>query len=257
MPPKPEGFEQKQAFEIYLNMGANRGVRVVGRKINRDATTISRWKRDYKWDERVLEANRDGLGTGVTTLPPSMLQKREEESLMQVELRTLSETQYRMIQQSLKVDEETGKLSPEFEIKNLSQFNATVKSFRETVEPYHKLSRASGGAKGSTADKLVELMKLMVGQGSLGKEDSIGFLKPGQSVPERIPTRDIGAAGGVSEADFTEVSDGAGVLNRPKEGTTGSGGVSGSSGETGSGDEGKLWQPGTLLCVRDFVQPVT
>ncbi len=249
MSPLPEQtVEQLQAYEIYLNMGDSRSLKNVGRKVDRDPSTISRWRSDYHWDEKVLAANRDGVGTGITATPLSFLVPKPNETVMEASLRTLIESQFKILQEALKTDAEG---NYPFKITKLSEFNATVKSFRESVDTYFKLIRAGGGEKGKSQDKLIDLVKMLV-EGVISKEDSIGFLKPGQGVPASIPTRDNGTPGSVSEADFEEVPD-EGVLDRPKEGAAGSSGVSGSTGETGGGVEGELREPGTLVSLRDFV----
>ena len=241
---QPETVEQLQGYEVYLNMGASRSANAVARKIGRDPATVSRWRKYYHWNERVLAANRDGVGTGITSVPPSFIVKKPNPSEMEASLRTLIESQYNILQEALKTDQD-GNLK--FKVTKLSEFNALVKSYRESVDTYYKLTRVGGGDKGKTQDKLVDLVKVLV-EGGMNKEASIGFLKPGQGVPASIPTRDNGSERRVSEADFEEVSDGAGA-----EEPTGGSGVLGSAGEASSGIESELRKPGTLVNLRDFV----
>ena len=244
---RPENAEQRQAFEVYLNLGAKRGINIVAREVNRDPHTVMDWKNKYFWDDRVKQAEEEEGRDKLTTLPKTLLPEKPQETEMQGELRTLVNIQYKALLDALEEDPETGELTPKFKITKMSEFIAVSKSFRETVEVYHKLTRVGGGEKGAAQGKLIDLVKTLIKDG-MSKEASIEFLKSGQVTSAGVNGGDITAPGRVSEGDFKELPD------EGNDESNGGSGVSGSTGETDSGDEGEVREPGTPVDLRDFVQ---
>jgi hypothetical protein len=52
---KSENELQKEAFEIYYNMGKARSMEVVAEKVNRGVRSIANWRRKYLWDDRIAQ----------------------------------------------------------------------------------------------------------------------------------------------------------------------------------------------------------
>lgn len=52
---KKETEAQKQAFELYWNMGAKRSLEAIANACNKSTRTIGEWSRQFRWKDRILQ----------------------------------------------------------------------------------------------------------------------------------------------------------------------------------------------------------
>lgn len=248
--PKNETYEHKQAFMVYYRMGEQRSIRGCSKLVGRTPDTIMKWKRDFDWENRVVELAAKGVSLEALPAPQIVLHKKDSETPMQKDLRGVIEVLKRAVMSGMVPDpERPGEFIPIFKITTMKEFSAAVKSYRECVETYHKLLRVDNETgRGGKEDRLIDLMHTLLEMG-LDKGASIALLKgTGIPVPEGEPGGDIRTPGSVSEGDFEEVN------NTGDQDPGRSGGVCGSPGIDDSGVEGELPEPGTPVPLSYFIE---
>ncbi|MDD4984351.1 MAG: hypothetical protein PHQ43_00980 [Dehalococcoidales bacterium] len=202
--PMVERKRHKEAFDYYLQLGTGRSYRKVADHFNAATTSVSSWAKQFDWDGRIAQhaqllAEKEKVGELEVTNDPIL--RKAATMLHQVES---------MVESAFDYDPATGKYSPKIKIKRASELAEVIRTYKSLLEAYHHFI-VDFGPKDDPKPSHTNINNLvMFMDKNLSQEERIAYLK-GAGFDATEPTNehegDRSAAGGISEADYSEVPE--------------------------------------------------
>jgi len=194
-----EQLHHRQAYEAWVALGEGRSFAKLAKATGGSKPTLARWATTFGWEERLKkreEADKDRVSRSLTIA-------KDNDAVKEVE--TLIGRVSSVIESCFKFDAEE-KLQPTFQIETVLDFTRVVEVQKDLILLHKELTELplpGRGGKKVTMDKLAETLNVFMGNAT--DEQKLSLLKPGQGEKGRAG----GDTGTISDADFTEVSDGA------------------------------------------------
>ena len=144
---------QKEAFEIYYQLGADRSLRKVAEKVGRTERTIAGWSRSYSWVDRVSQREIEDAKNNAT-----------DKALLNSQT-TDVKTRYRIMINNLMAKASQKIAKGELCIKNVQDFERVVKLDMLLMGEVTERGENIGATELSQADKdrLDQITKLLGG----------------------------------------------------------------------------------------------
>ncbi len=222
---RPERRPHLYAFEVYRDLGYGRSFRKTAAIIGSSAQSVCRWAKSYDWDSRLAAYN------------VIVAQKKKEGALMVQDddpitkkIVAIMEQMEALINSAFTKDVD-GTLSPLIKVRNAEELTKLLAEHRKFLETYHRFIADRQPAK-KEKDRGTHIKEFNIHMDGMSQEDRIAIMKGMTSGDE--PRGDKQPAGGVQEADYTEVP------GRGDEDGSGCNGVSGGTASGSSGDEEAL-----------------
>jgi len=196
--PRIERKRHFHAFEVYRDLGYGRTLREVSRQVNASPTTITQWRKWYRWDERLAEYNE------------VVATKKEEGALLKIDSPIAQKVVSAMEQiealiNSAFLKDVTGRLSPKnIKIKSVDELSRLVAEYRKFLEVYHRFVAEYQPAK-KEKDRGTHIKEFNVHMEGISQEERIAIMKGLSDGNES--GGDKQSAGGIQEADYTEISE--------------------------------------------------
>ena len=225
---RPESARQYKAYTTWRDLGYNRSLREVARRMEASAQTISAWSKKFNWRKRleehtgmVAKQKEDGA---LVTIDDPVMQK----------MKTMLEQIEAVIDSVFTRDATTDKLRISITIKDPDDLSKMVKEYRQLLETYHKFVSEHKPA-GREKEKSMSIKQFNLYTGDISQQERIDIMK-GLANGHGLK-RNSKSSGGVQEADYTEVSE------RGDEDGPGRNGVPDSPTDSSSGDETSVRKP--------------
>ncbi len=192
-----EKVQHMEAFKVYYGMGPGRSLRGAGQLIGRNSQTMSRWSRQFSWQARVKVWKDKGIKEVPvkirlrTTGAPPVSHNPTEKYVLDV-MRAC-----RLVLEDCFTYDNEGKITPNFNIRNASEFARVVTAQAKLAELYTTIQRAEKHTSEPNTSKATDNLDRFLGD--MTDEQKLIFLT-GTGDVEGVP-------GGVQEADYTEVPD--------------------------------------------------
>ena len=199
--PKPkhnsgiENARQFHAFEVYRDLGYRRSLRETSRQVNACPTTICKWAKLYKWDERLVEHKE------------VVEQRKAEGALVKIDdpvvqkmLLLLEQTE--ALIDSVFLPDDAGKISPTIKITSADDLIKLVAEYRKILESYYKFVAEYKPGK-REEDRVTKIDKFNVFMGSSSQEERIAMMESMKN--GNVLGRNKRIAGNSQDADYTEV----------------------------------------------------
>ncbi len=223
--PNLERKRQYDAFIVYRDLGYGRTFREVSRIVEASSDTIGKWAKVYKWAERISQHSK------------AMVEKKKVGAILRMDddpvAKKLVDAMDRIeaIIDGAFIREADGNLLPQIKIKSAEELTRLISEYRKFLETYHKFV-AAYMPEDKKKDRGMQIKEFNLNMGDISQEERIDLMKG------LLHGNDQGGnkrpAGGVQEADYTEVP------GRGDEDGSGRDGVSGGAASGDSGDEEAL-----------------
>jgi len=207
---KDETEKQKCALAIYQNLGINRGLRKLEILTGITKSKLGRWAKEGDWDLKVKEFDALQISGAdqQKALDELILRFKNHDTAIAVQeneiLKGLLEQCGIVLKTGFEKSEETGKLEPKFEIRNVKEYVAILGAIRDLIDLLRK--ERGGGTGGGTGKKAtMNIDKLLVMLGDADESTQREFITASHGTT--IGKRASGASGAPQEADFEEIPD--------------------------------------------------
>lgn len=206
---KSENEKQKFALAIFQNLGINRSYRSLANLTGISKTHLNRWGADFDWNEKVGEFDAKNISAAEQQKNLDKLIPRFQRSLEAVEpyegvINELLEQCGVVLETGFDRDEETGRLIPKFEIKNVKEYVALLGAIGDLIDLVRKeKNRKPPGGTGDKGTTNIENLLVMLGDADESTQRKFIEASHGTAVGKRTPE----VAGTSPEADFEEVPD--------------------------------------------------
>ncbi len=208
---KDETEKKKYALSIYQNLGINRGLRKLEILTGITKSKLGRWAKEGDWDLKVKEfdakqisgadqqKNLDALIPQFKTSSSPVVERKEQKLLS-----GLLDQCGIVLKTGFEKNEETGRLEPKFEIRNVKDYVAILGAIRDLIDLLRKeRGGKSEGGTGKKATTNIENLLVMLGDADESTQREFITASHGATVGKRAS----GTSRAAQEADFEEVSD--------------------------------------------------
>ena len=196
-----EKLHHMQGFEIWVDLGAGRSFREVGRKMGVSQTSVIKWSKLFGWKDRLLKRDnpQDPAPVEVAVSTKALI----TQTAVLGRVHGLMDKVDMAIAGCFEKDATTGKLVPTFTIKTTSDFVKLIGAQKDLVFLQRDVTRKPGKSDAKsdgTTQKLADVINIIQG---LSNEQQVKFLRGG-AVPA-AKGDSAGDTGSVQDADYTDV----------------------------------------------------
>ena len=148
-----ENSLQREAFEIYYQLGDKRSLRAVAEKVNRTERSVAGWSRAFNWVDRVSQREIE-----------EKKNTAENNGLLAQTIE--AKTRYRIMLNNLLAMASRKIASGELKIRNVQDLERVIKMDLLLMGESTEITEKTGGTELSQADKdrLDEIVKLLGGK---------------------------------------------------------------------------------------------